>query len=666
MKKTYFIFAFVICSLFSSAQIRTSLFEEFTGENCNPCASTNPALNITLLSATNAPKVIAIKWQVPIPSAPSLTWSLYRTNQAEIDWRYKSSASGGYGYPSQNTPTNAVTSGINSAPAGRLDGRHQWDFGATSDHPFYISNAVISSAQSQTTNFSINMSTAWDATFSNCAVTVTVQSSTAFTSTGTLVYRLCLVERTINFDSPPGTNGEKDFYDAVRKSYPTATTGTAVTSMGTVLPNTWTAGQTQTFVVNCAVPSYVYDKGQMSFVGFVQDDGTRLIYQAARTLQPAIPNDAKAVSISIPSVQCTNTLMPSVTIKNNGINAITAMTVTPVLDGVTGANIFWTGNLAPTATTNLVMNVISTSSGAHTYSYNITGVSGGDVVMSNNTKKIFFITPTTNFPGPVTEGFVSTTFPPTNWALFNLDNGVNTFTRTAIAGGYGTSAESMLFQVNSITNGDIDEIYLPPTDLTGITLPELSFDLSYCQIFTTSKDSLKAFVSGDCGNTWNMVWANGGSSMATAPTNSLTFFVPTASQWSTAIVPLTTYSNAPQLLVKFWGKSNAGNRLFLDNINLQQSNLTAIKNSVAFNAAFDVYPNPAADEATVFLTALNDQEIKLTVTNSIGQMVYNKKYKLNAGSNNVSLDCKNLAAGVYIVVMESDKNKQTKKLIISK
>ena len=97
MKKTLLTMA-VIAGLQLMAQSptpRLSLFEEFTGENCPPCAATNPALNALLAQPTNTAKVVAIKWQVPIPSAPSNTWSLYQTNKAEIDWRYKSTAAGG-------------------------------------------------------------------------------------------------------------------------------------------------------------------------------------------------------------------------------------------------------------------------------------------------------------------------------------------------------------------------------------------------------------------------------------------------------------------------------------------------------------------------------------------------------------------------------------------
>jgi hypothetical protein len=87
-----------------------------------------------------------------------------------------------------------------------------------------------------------------------------------------------LVERKINFLVAPGTNGEKDFEDVVRKSYPTLQAGTS-------LPTTWTAGQTQTFTVACAIPSYIVDKSQMAFVGFIQDDGNKKVLQAERTAQ---------------------------------------------------------------------------------------------------------------------------------------------------------------------------------------------------------------------------------------------------------------------------------------------------------------------------------------------------------------------------------------------
>ncbi len=286
MRTLLALFVILNSNIFAQSFIRTSLIEEFTGESCQPCATYNPPLDSIL--ASHPTQIIPLKWMVPIPTIPFQSWSLYQTNKAEIDWRYSGAGSGGYGYPTQNTPTNTVIDGILNAPTVRVDGRHQWNFGSLSDHPFYTHDSVINDAQSKPTNFAIMMNTAWDPNFNNCAVTVTVQSNAVFTATGSLVFRLCLIERTINFSSPPGTNGETLFHNAVRQSYPTTINGNSVTAMGTILPGTWAANQTQTFVVNCAVPSYVMDKTQMAFVGFVQDDGTRFIYQAARTAQPVI------------------------------------------------------------------------------------------------------------------------------------------------------------------------------------------------------------------------------------------------------------------------------------------------------------------------------------------------------------------------------------------
>src|SRR4051812_5283975 len=98
MKKSLLILLLAVTAAFRAQTPRMSLFEEFTGETCPPCAATNPGLNALLLSPVNEKKIIAIKWQVPIPSVPSNTWSLYKTYRGGIDWRYRSSGSGGYGY----------------------------------------------------------------------------------------------------------------------------------------------------------------------------------------------------------------------------------------------------------------------------------------------------------------------------------------------------------------------------------------------------------------------------------------------------------------------------------------------------------------------------------------------------------------------------------------
>jgi len=425
MKKITLSFSLLITSLTVFSQTpRLSLYEEFTGENCPPCASTNPGLNLILASPTNTPKIVAIKWQVPIPSAPSNTWSLYQTNKVEIDWRWKTLASGGYGY----------TPAINSAPSSKIDGQEASVFGASSGHPANLNNNVISSAAAIPAAFSINMTRAWNQAYSAVNLTVNIQATQSFSATGNLIFRLVMIERHVHFVTAPGTNGEKDFEDVAVKSFPTLQNGTPMTA------GTWSVGQTQTFTINCPLPSYIRDKSEIAFVGFIQDDGNQKVAQAGLANSEGLSNDAKAISAFVPNLSCTNTIAPDVTIKNNGNNGITNFTITPYIDGIIKPIFSWSGNLAVGASTTMAIGSISVSGGSHTFSYNISAVSGTDNNLVNNSATTKFVTISNYQTNPIVEGFTST-FPPLNWSTFNATSGPS-WVKSTSCGGFGLSSES--------------------------------------------------------------------------------------------------------------------------------------------------------------------------------------------------------------------------------
>ena len=356
MKKKVFSICIVLIGLNSFSQTpRLSLYEEFTGETCPPCASANPPLNLLLASPTNTPKIVAIKWQVPIPSAPSNTWSLYQTNKVEIDWRWKSVANGGYGY----------IPAINSAPSGKIDGEAPTVFGAASAHPANLNNNVISTAQSFTSAFSISVSRAWDASCSSINLTVSIAATANFNAVGALKFRTVMVENIIDFPTAPGSNGEKHFEDVAIKSFPTLQSGISMTS-------NWIVGQTQTFTLNCPIPSYARKKEEIAFVGFIQDDGNQRVAQAVRVQKSVLSNDAIALSAKV-AATCSSTISPIISVYNNGLNAITALTITPYIDGAIAPTTSWNGNIASATSATISLNTISspTNTGAHTFSYNI-------------------------------------------------------------------------------------------------------------------------------------------------------------------------------------------------------------------------------------------------------------------------------------------------------
>lgn len=626
---------------------RMSLYEEFTGETCPPCAATNPGLNKILLSPTNATKVIPIKWQVPIPSAPSNTWSLYQTNKTDINWRYRGLAAGGYGYISQNTAATATSSGINSAPQGVMDGQHQWVFGAQSDHPAYISDAVIATAQSYTSAFSIDMKHDWNnASRSAVIVTVNITATAPFTATGPLVFRCVMVERLIQFSVQPGTNGEKVFEDVAIAAFPTLQSGTSMSS-------NWNTSQTQSFVLTCNVPSYCRKKEEISMVGFIQDDGNRKVAQAARSM--AI-YDAEAIETTVAPV-CTSTFAPVITVKNKGINPITSMTITPYVDGVAGTPTQWTGNLAYNTTGTVALTTLNTPAvtGAHSFSCSISAINGIDFDPSNN--NLMVSVPVFDQPSStqVVEGFVANSFPPAEWTNVNADMGTG-FARTTQAGGYWLTSNAVKYDfMNNNNIGDVDELYLPPTGLVGADDPLMNFDYAYARQRNSDNDKLEVKASSDCGQSWTTVWASSGSSLATAPNLAGFTYVPDQNdfpQWQTAQLTLTGMNKAT-VWVKFVVTNDNGNALYLDNVNLVQPRPTGLSAQNIKGTSLALYPNPASGKVQVRLENASEGITGVRLLNMLGQTVGDSFYQVSASDAVLDLNIEKLSPGLYLVEVQN-------------
>ncbi len=643
MKKNLLLATLIFAGASTFAQVtRLSLFEEFTGETCNPCAATNPGLNTTLLSATNAGKVIAIKWQVPIPTAPTNTWSLYQTNPAEANARL--------GYYS-----------VNSAPQGRMDGQSLTVFGASSDHAANVNNTLISNAQSIMSPFSITMNRAWDATCSSVNLTITVQAAANFTTASALNFRTVMVERLIQFSVQPGTNGETTFYDAAIKSFPTIQNGYG-------LNTAWVTGQTQTFTLNCPIPSYTRNKSEIAFVGFIQNEANKQVLQAVRADKVNIPTDALTSLDTKVNVTCSSTIAPQITIKNSGSNPITSFTVTPYTDGIAATPLTtWSGNLAVGATTTMILNTTSTPTtlGAHTFSYVLT--MNNPYNYFNVSNKAKYLVATSSQINPVMEDFALATFPPANWVPTNSNNGPS-WSRVVYTGSYANSSDfgcAKFDCFNNTVSGDVDELYLPPVDLSGSGAPSLSFDVAKA-VKNNENDQLDVLISSDCGATWTNVYSKAGQILATTGVVASSFSATTAQDWITETVIFPTAFAVPNVLVKFKVTNDNGNNLYLDNINLLQPSTVGVAKNSKNNSGVSIFPNPANNETTLTVNSDNTSASTLKVVNSIGQTVYAKQITVNAGANNFKIDTKEFAAGIYFVIVDSEKNQTTKKLIITK
>jgi len=638
MKKNLLITTLMLAGMTAFAQTpRLSLFEEFTGETCPPCASTNPGLNATLTA--NASKVVAIKWQVPIPSAPSNTWSLYQTNPAEA-----------------NARLSYYT--VNSAPAGRMDGQNLTVFGASTDHAANCSPSLINTAQAITSPFSITLARAWDATCSSVNLTVTIQASAAFSTASALNLKTVMVERLVQFSVQPGTNGEKNFENPVIKSFPSVN--------GMSIGNNWTVGQTQTFTLNCPIPAYTRNKSEVALVCFIQNEANKNVLQAAMADKVALPTDALTALDAKVNVTCSSTITPQIIVKNTGANPITAFTVTPYNDGIAGTPTPWTGNLAVGATSTLVLDPTATpaAAGVHTFSYTL--VMANPYNFFNVSNKVNYLVATSSQIGTINEDFALATFPPTNWTRVNSNNGP-TFSRVVNTGAFANSNDFGAVKFDFYTNtviGDEDELYLPPSNLDGTGVPVLKFDIAKAQR-NSENDKLDILVSSNCGATWTNVYSKAGSMLATTGATTSVFTAQQSSDWISETIVLSGFA-MPNVLVKFKVTNDNGNNLYLDNINLSQPNPSGIASNKADDSNISIFPNPATNETTLNIKSDVSSTSVIKVINAIGQEVYVKTVTTHPGSTNVKIDTKDLANGVYFLVVGSGKNSSTKKLIISK
>lgn len=642
MKKTTTLLSFLALTTVGFAQSpRMSLYEEFTGENCGPCAGTNPGLDVKL--AANLNNTIPLKWQVAIPSAPSSTISLYQQNKLEIDAR-----------------DNYYS--ISSAPTCRQDGQSATVFGATSDHPGYTTATVLNAAAAVTSPFTIAMNRAWDATFSSITVTGTLTATGNYTTTGTnLKFRLVMTEKEIHYATAPGSNGEKEFHWVARKSFPDLANGTA-------MANTWTVGQTQTFTIVCNLPSYIWDKSQVEMVGFIQDDANKKVLQAGISNATPLTDDAAAKSVAgLPAMTCATSLNPQVVVTNNGTNAITSMTLNPFVNGVAnGASVNWTGNLAAGATTTVAMNAITgLTAGSKTFSVSISSSVNGatDFNLGNNSTTQKFSVVGTYSLAPIVQTFSLATFPPANWLLINPDGGAATWARSSAAGSQSTT-QSARYPAYSAAPGDVDDLVLPPLSLVGFGTAQLNFDVASAPYSSPPEnDQLEVKVSTDCGATWATLYSKAGAALNTAAANANSY-VPVAGDWRAESIDLSAYANNPTVLVKFVATSDYGNNMFIDQINL--SGTTGINNVDANISAVELFPNPTVNETSVNITVVNSSDVTISVLNNVGQIVYQTVSVLNAGSNKVNIDTKQFAAGIYNVVIATENGSVTKKLSVTK
>ena len=365
--------------------------------------------------------------------------------------------------------------------------------------------------------------------------------------------------------------------------------------------------------------------------------------------------DIAVTSINSPAgVICSPALTPTVTIKNVGVEAVTAFKVSYSLDGGAVSTTTVTGvNIPRDGTTNVTLTAATVTGGNHIiriYSWDPVTASGtGDQNTGNDTlTKSFSLVG--SVPAPLTEGFESTTFPPANWAVVNPDGDI-TWARSSNAR-TGTGS-AFINTYNYTTLGEVDELWTPQITLSGVDSITFSFDLaavtySYPGSTGIPLDTLEILASKDCGNTFTRVYKKWGEDLQTIddPNTPQTdeFRPNAANQWRRETIDLTSFGPNGPLQIIFRATSNFENNIYIDNVSVTTRTLPARLKTDGYL----ILPNPFQSQFSVWHYRQPTNLKYVSVYNASGQLVWSKQFNTNA-EKLITIDLSNRPAGIYTV-----------------
>lgn len=220
-----------------------------------------------------------------------------------------------------------------------------------------------------------------------------------------------------------------------------------------------------------------------------------------------------------------------------------------------------------TPSSSTLQNPTVTYSTAGTYNASLTVTSSANGSTYPKSKTNYIVTNTnTTVALPISEGFVSATFPPTNWTIVNT-NSSTTWARSSTVGHAPTAGNSVKFDNYNVADATYDELRMPKADINAYSSAQLVFDVAYAPYDATYFDGLDVLVSTDCGGTFTSVYSKSNTVLATA-TATTGAFTPTAAQWRTETIDLTPYIGNSSVWISFKNIAGNGNNLYIDNINL--------------------------------------------------------------------------------------------------
>jgi hypothetical protein len=357
---------------------------------------------------------------------------------------------------------------------------------------------------------------------------------------------------------------------------------------------------------------------------------------------------------------------PSVTLKNTGTTAVTSARIYYRVDAGAWQTFNWTGSLASQATAPITMPAVSVTPGSHVLADSVALPNGAiDVNGGNNkTSANIAVYNTTAAALPLTTDFESGGTMPANWILYDANaNAQNWLLARSTTSSIGHNNSTYLLYHNNydFPSGEVNYAIIPAVILPSTGTKILEFYQAYAQ-YQSENDRLDVVYSTNCGSSWTSVWNLAGSALSTAPATTARF-LPTQAQWAMRTVDISAVpANA---MLAFRATSNYGNSLFVDDVTLRTTAVSAVANVVAANAT-TLSPNPSNTQAVLAFDLLKSAAVHVEVVDALGRTVATpiSSTTFSAGPQQVAINTASLAVGLYSVVIRTAEGSLTKHLSV--
>lgn len=242
---------------------------------------------------------------------------------------------------------------------------------------------------------------------------------------------------------------------------------------------------------------------------------------------------------------------------------------------------------------------------------------------------------------------------PESWVVENenseldwrIDNTVSAYNKGSNSIAFDNFSNDSIGSTASFVSQQID---LTSTE----SIMELSFDVAYAKSLDAN-DSLRVYISNNCGVTKHLLYSSGGDALATADAINSPF-IPKSSEWRFEAISLAEFMDWTSASLIFENYSGNGNSLYIDNINLRVSEENFSSDLIS------VFPNPFSNEISI-AGLVEGEETTIQIHGVKGQLVYENVFEALQGTIILATD--HFANGIYVIEITSASKTHKTKLI---